>query len=57
MKKLLLLAVIVGGSIAFTSCSKDETCTCSDGTEVTEDDMILGISLSDWCTACGGTID
>jgi hypothetical protein len=57
MKKLLLLAIIVGGSIAFTSCSKSEKCVCADGTEVTEDDMILGISLDTYCDLCAGTME
>ncbi len=60
MKKLLLLAIIVGGSIAFTSCSKDKECTCADGTTFTEDEAgsVLGVSLFESsCSACGGTID
>jgi len=61
MKKLLLFAIIVGGSIAFTSCSKDETCVCADGTEWTDSDIPsvggIGLSLEQYCTACGGTIE
>jgi hypothetical protein len=49
MKKLLLLTVIVGGSIAFTSCSKesDFTCVCtttySSGTPDVEPNVFRGI--------------
>ena len=53
MKKLLLLVVIVGGAIAFTSCSKKE-CVCTVGgveTTYTEDDMSGSGSLKDGCEA------
>ena len=60
MKKLLLFAIILGGTIAFTSCSKEKVCTCSDGTTFTEEEAgsVLGVSLFESnCTACSGTID
>ena len=56
MKKLLLFAIILGGSIAFTSCSKDEECidnVTGDKIEVTS---TPGISESTYCTAAGGTM-
>ena len=50
MKKLLVIAIILGGAIAFTSCSKKE-CVCTVGgteTTYTEDDMgSSGGSLED----------
>jgi len=55
MKKLLLLTVVLGGAVVFTSCSKDE-CECTVAgttTTTTEDDMPDSAtgSLSDYCTA------
>lgn len=53
MKKLLLFAIIIGGSVAFTSCSKDE-CECTVNGETTtynEDDTVDGQSVSEQCTA------
>ncbi|PJB13816.1 MAG: hypothetical protein CO118_11845 [Flavobacteriales bacterium CG_4_9_14_3_um_filter_32_8] len=54
MKKLLLFAIIVGGSIAFTSCSKKE-CTCTVGgasESFTEDDLPSGsASVEEYCDA------
>jgi len=52
MKKLLLFAIILGGAVAFTSCSKDE-CECTiAGTTTTydEDDIDNGQSLKDACS-------
>ena len=60
MKKVLLFAIVLAGTIAFTSCSKTQECTCSDGTTFTEDEAgsVLGVSLFESsCSACGGTID
>ena len=49
MNKLLLFAIIVGGSLALTSCSKKECVGDVLGT-YTEDDVQSG-SLDDYCTA------
>ena len=58
MKKLLLFAIIVGGSIAFTSCSKDEECidnTTGDTIDVSGANAIF--SEEDLCTLYGGTME
>lgn len=47
MKKLLLFTIILGGSIAFTSCSKS-SCEC------TESGITLTITEEEWKDA-GGT--
>ncbi|OFY90745.1 MAG: hypothetical protein A3K10_11070 [Bacteroidetes bacterium RIFCSPLOWO2_12_FULL_31_6] len=52
MKKLLVIAIILGGAIAFTSCSKKE-CVCTVGgveTTYTEDDMGSG-DIEEGCDA------
>ncbi len=56
MKKFLLFAVILGGTIAFTSCSKDEECisdTTGDKIEIQSSPLF---SDSDLCTLAGGTM-
>jgi len=56
MKKVLLFAIILGGVVAFSSCSKDEECVLPDGTvyETTGGSII---SESDQCTIVGGTME
>ncbi|PCJ25809.1 MAG: hypothetical protein COA97_06950 [Flavobacteriales bacterium] len=51
MKKLLYIAVILGGTVVFTSCAKDEECVCSNtGITYTEEDAKdAGTSLSTVC--------
>lgn len=53
MKKVLLFAIILGGTVAFTSCGKDE-CVCTQGgneTKYTEDDVQGDGNLEDACKA------
>jgi hypothetical protein len=50
MKKSLLFAIILGGTIALTSCGKDEECVCDDGTTYTESDVPSGTTLDEVCT-------
>ncbi|MDB4534753.1 hypothetical protein N9242_07765 [Vicingaceae bacterium] len=56
MKKVLLLAVVVGG-IAFTSCSKkgDYTCTCtatSGGASASSSTVLSNVTEDDAKEAC-----
>ena len=58
MKKLLLFAIIIGGSVAFTSCSKDE-CECTVGgvtTTYDEDDTTAGMSVEETCTSVNAAL-
>ena len=38
MKKILYVAMIAVGSIAFTSCASGEECVCDNLSNITEDD-------------------
>ena len=50
MKKLLYITIIMAGTVAFTSCGKDEECVCETGANITESEAEdAGVSLS---TAC-----
>ncbi len=50
MKKLLYVAIIMGGTIAFTSCAKDEECVCDTYANITESDAEdAGTSLQTLC--------
>ena len=58
MKKLLLFAIIIGGSVTFTSCSKDE-CECTvNGVTTTydEDDTVGDQSVSEQCTVANAVL-
>lgn len=55
MKKVLLFAIILGGAVAFTSCSKDEECVDSDGNKI-ETTSLPGFSAEEECTLVGGTL-
>ena len=57
MKKLLLFAIILGGSIAFTSCSKkgDYNCACTIdfmGTSTTTESVMKDVKEKDAEEAC-----
>ena len=50
MKKILYVAVIAFGSIAFTSCASGEECVCDNGVTITEDDAKdSSVTLSEAC--------
>jgi hypothetical protein len=50
MKKILYVALIAFGSVAFTSCASGEECVCDDGVTITEDDAKdSGATLSESC--------
>lgn len=50
MKKLLYVAFILSGVVAFTSCGKDEECVCDTITNITEADADdAGVSLQTLC--------
>lgn len=50
MKKLLYVAIIMGGTISFTSCAKDEECVCDTSANLTESDAEdAGVSLGTLC--------
>ena len=50
MKKLLYVAIIMGGTIVFTSCGKDEECVCDNIPNLTESDADdAGVSLQEVC--------
>ena len=53
MKKFLLFAIIVGGTLSFSSCSKDEECKLADGTTYNTNSPILYDEQE--CTLVGGT--
>ncbi|PJA09930.1 MAG: hypothetical protein COX70_00385 [Flavobacteriales bacterium CG_4_10_14_0_2_um_filter_32_8] len=54
MKKSLLFALIIGGTLSFTSCAKDEECVCDNGVTITQADADdSGISLSEACDYAG----
>jgi hypothetical protein len=38
MKKLLYFTIFMGGTIAFTSCAKEDECVCDSGISISEDD-------------------
>jgi len=56
MKKMLLFTVILGGTIAFTSCSKkDYTCTCTttiSGVSTSTDYEYKGVKKDDAEASC-----
>ena len=56
MKKILLFAIIIGGSVAFTSCSKDEQCVDGSGNKVDTVDLV-GVDYETECALAGGTIE
>ncbi len=56
MKKILLFAIILGGTIAFTSCSKDEECVDGSGNKVDTVD-VPGVDFATECAAAGGTLE
>ena len=50
MKKILYVAVIAFGSIAFSSCASGEECVCDNGVTITEDDAKdSSVTLSEAC--------
>jgi hypothetical protein len=50
MKKILYVALIAFGSVAFTSCASGEECVCDNGVTITEDDAKdSGATLSESC--------
>lgn len=52
MKKVLLFAVILAGSVAFTSCGSDEcVCTIAGETESFDEDDADGVDLEEACEA------
>ena len=55
MKKLLLFAIIVGGSLSFSSCSKDEECKLADGSTYNTNSPIF--SDEEECALVGGTME
>ena len=49
MKRLLYVVIILGGTVAFTSCGSDQ-CECDNGVTITEGDAEdSGVSLSEAC--------
>ena len=38
MRKLLYITIFMGGTIAFTSCAKDEECVCDSGITISENE-------------------
>jgi len=50
MKKILFTMLILGASVAFTSCAKDDECVCDNGVTLTEEDAKDdGVTLSEAC--------
>jgi len=56
MKKILLFAIILGGAVAFTSCSKDESCVDGSGNKV-DTQNFPGVSDEEACALAGGTME
>ena len=50
MKKVLLAAVILGGSLSFMSCKKDYTCECEIlGVKAEETQKLKKKDAEEWC--------
>ena len=50
MKKSILFALILGGTLCFTSCASDEECVCSNATYTQSDADDAGSTLNELCT-------